>query len=40
MGKEVLPVLIEALNHSNVSIRQGSVEILGDLKFAEATAPL
>jgi HEAT repeat protein len=40
MGKEVLPVLIEALNHSSSFIRQDSAEILGDLKFAEAPGPL
>jgi HEAT repeat protein len=40
MGKEVVPVLIEALNSSSSEIRQDSAEILGNLKSGEAVDPI
>ena len=40
MGKEVLPVCIEALNSKDSAIRQESARILGELKFVEATEHL
>ena len=40
MGKEVVPIFIEALNNPSSEIRQDSVEILGNLKAVEATESL
>jgi len=40
MGKEALPVLIGALDSPDWNIREDSVEILGELGYAEAVEPL